>query len=399
MKLVFLCPDLVDAPHGGIPTVSRQVLRQLEKIARERRIPLDLDLWALHDAPHSESDVAREIGLQNPPRRFRAFKSSRLAMLTAAAREHAHADLVFTSHIGLGPIARLLRPRSTPVVQFLHGVECWRPLPPHQRLGLWSTNLLISNSAFTLGRFLDWNPEHASLPSRVCWLGLPNDRATRDLRFHARGLRSDEPSYAPEPPPPNEDAVPSALIVGRIHPEERYKGHAELLSIWPHVRRQCPGARLDIVGDGAARPAYEAHAKRLGLLDTGAVRFWGRIPDDDLRARYQHATVFAMPSRGEGFGLVYLEAMAAGVPCIGSLDDAAREVIVHGETGLSVRYGDREGLARALIELFTDRHEHARLARNARERVLSSFTEDHFGARLWDALATLHPASFATDAS
>ncbi|MDI1448157.1 glycosyltransferase family 4 protein [Polyangium sp. 6x1] len=387
MKIALLCPDLVDAPHGGIPTVSRQLLRQLERIAAERRVPLAFDVWALHDTPHDPRDVAREVGLQNPPRRFRTFGGSRLGMLAEAARERSDADLVFTTHIGLGPVARLLRPRNVPVVQFLHGVEGWRPLPAHQRVGLWGTNLLISNSAFTLGRFHEWNPEHRSTPSKVCWLGLSNDRAVD----------------APDPPrktsPPAEDAGPSALIVGRIHPEERYKGHAELLAVWNHVRRQCPGARLDIVGDGAARPAYEAQARRLGLLDSGAVRFWGRIPDDDLRALYQRTTVFAMPSRGEGFGLVYLEAMAAGVPCIGSLDDAAREVIVDGETGLSVRYGDHEGLARALVELFSDADFRARLGRAARARVLASFTEDHFGARIWDALAELHPRAFATGAA
>lgn len=377
MKLAFLCPDLVDAPHGGIPTVSRQILRQLERIAQERRVPLELDVWALHDAPHDARDVAREVGLQTPPQRFRSFGGSRLGMLAAAARERSDADLVFTTHIGLGPVARLLRPRNVPVVQFLHGVECWRPLPAHQRVGIWGTNLLISNSAFTLGRFHDWNPEHRATPSKVCWLGLSADRATRNLS------------------PPAEDPGLSALIVGRIHPEERYKGHAELLAVWNHVRRQCPGARLDIVGDGAARPAYEAQARRLGLLESGAVRFWGRIPDDELRALYQRAAVFAMPSRGEGFGLVYLEAMAAGVPCIGSLDDAAREVVVDGETGLSVRYGDHEGLARALVELFSDSAFRARLGRAARARVLASFTEDHFGARIWDALAGLHPRAFA----
>jgi len=370
MKLALVCPDLVDAPHGGIPTVSRQVLRQLERIAAERGVPLEIDVWALHDAPHSTSDVAREVGLKNPVRSFRAFRSSRLAMLAEAARARTDVDLVFTSHIGVGPVARALRPlrEKAPIVQFLHGVECWRPLPAHQRFGLDGTDLLISNSAFTLDRFFLWNPAYHDKPSRVCWLGLPTDRATR------------------EPLPPDPDAGLSVLIVGRIHPEERYKGHAELISAWPHVLRQCPGARLDIVGDGDARPAYEAQAERIGLLRSGAVRFWGRIPDRDLRERYRNATAFAMPSRGEGFGLVYLEAMAAGVPCVGSRDDAAREVIRHDETGLLVRYGDRLGLARALVELLVDGDERDRFGRAARERVLSAFTEEHFGERLWNAL-------------
>jgi phosphatidyl-myo-inositol dimannoside synthase len=319
MRLTLLCPDLVDAPHGGIPTVSRQSLRQLERIAGEQRMPLELDIWALHDKPTSTNEVARVVGLSREPRSFRAFSGSRLGMLAAAALEAQPSDVVFTTHLGLGPVARMLRKRAR-IVQFIHGVEVWRPLPPHQRAGLAATGEILSNSAFTLSRFLDYNPDFRALPSRVCWLGLPLDRATNDAA------------------PPETNAAPRALIVGRIHHEERYKGHAELIAIWRRVRKVCPGAVLDIVGDGPARPSLEAMAERRGLLSDGSVHFWGRIPDAELRARYQEATIFAMPSRGEGFGLVYLEAMAAGKPCIGSLDDAAREVILHGETGLSVRY-------------------------------------------------------------
>lgn len=374
MKLALLCPDLVDAPFGGIPMVSRQVLRQLDRIAAERHIPLEIDVWALHDQRKPGVDLARAFGLSRPVRQYRAFGSSRAAMLGAAASTRDSVDLVFTTHIGLGPVGRLLRRGGGELVQFLHGVEAWRRLPVHQRAGLAATSGLLSNSAFTRDRFLGYNPEYRGIPSRVTWLGLPLD------------IEPQGDCSVPQ-------SAPRALIVGRMCGQERYKGHEELLGVWGHVRRFFPDACLDIVGDGNARPALEARAERLGHLRTGAVRFWGRVSFDELRARYREASVFVMPSRGEGFGIVYLEAMANGKPCIASLDDAAREVIVQDETGLLVRYGDREGLAAALFELFGDARERGRLGEGGRARVRATFTERHFGERVFRALASIVPSS------
>ncbi|UQA62389.1 glycosyltransferase family 4 protein [Polyangium aurulentum] len=381
MKLLLLLPDLINAPHSGIPTVGRQALREIERRAAEARVPLEIEVWALHDREATADDLARTLGLIAPPRRYRTFAGSRAAMLAAAATTRARADLVFTTHIALGPVARLLKGPRTRLVQFIHGIECWRRLPVHHRVGLAATDALLSNSAFTLARFIDYNPAVRRIPSRVCWLGAPADRATTEApsRAENKGL--------------------SALIVGRMCGEERYKGHEELIAVWSQVRRACPEARLDVVGDGNARRALEVQAERLGLVGSGAVRFWGRVSDAELRARYEAASVFAMPSRGEGFGLVYLEAMAFGLPCVASLDDAAREVIAGGETGLLVRYGDREALARALIDLFTDEDKRARLGRAGRERMQAHFTEEHFGARLWAALGDFAPSLRAAGAA
>jgi glycosyltransferase involved in cell wall biosynthesis len=128
------------------------------------------------------------------------------------------------------------------------------------------------------------------------------------------------------------------------------------------------------------------------LIETGAVKLWGQVSDAELRERYRRCSVFAMPSRGEGFGLVYLEAMAFAKPCLASLDDAAAEVVVAEETGLLVRYADREGLLYALSRLLESRALRQRLGQAGRERVLSHFTERHFGDRLWRALSLPHGA-------
>jgi glycosyltransferase involved in cell wall biosynthesis len=119
----------------------------------------------------------------------------------------------------------------------------------------------------------------------------------------------------------------------------------------------------------------------------------GYLPDAALRAVLRHAAVFAMPSRGEGFGLVYLEAMRAGIPCLGSRDDAAADVIVDGETGLLVPRQDTDAIAGAIARLLTDEPMRLRLGEAGRRRYENVFTYPRFRARLAGLLARAFPAT------
>ena len=144
----------------------------------------------------------------------------------------------------------------------------------------------------------------------------------------------------------------AALIVGRMWSDEPGKGHDALLEAWPDVRSREPRAQLWVIGEGDDRARLEEKSRALGLAD--AVHFLGRVSDDELASRFRRASLFVMPSRQEGFGLVYAEAMWHGLPCIGSTSDAAGEVIVDGETGLLVPYGDAEAIATAVGGLLGD---------------------------------------------
>jgi phosphatidylinositol alpha-1,6-mannosyltransferase len=114
-----------------------------------------------------------------------------------------------------------------------------------------------------------------------------------------------------------------------------------------------------------------------------------------LRQAYADAAVFAMPSRGEGFGLAYLEAMSAGLPCIGSVHDAASEVISDGVTGFLVDQENVSELAGRLRLLLTDRARRMEMGRRGRERWEREFTYDQFRRRLQRVLG----AAFVTGAS
>lgn len=369
MKVTVVCSTILAHPHGGIPSVNRQIVRQLDRIGRSSRAPLELSAWALHDDPAEPRAVASALGIPADRLHFRGWSGQRARMLGGAVVTPGDADVVLTTHLGLAPVSRLLRGPQTRVYQFLHGVECWRSLPPRTRWGLHGIEGFLSNSAFTHRRFLDHNPAYRAVPNTVAWLGAPEEHWPLDL-----------------PVEPGVHGGPSVLIVGRIMGEERYKGHEQLLAIWPEVRNRFPTARLSIVGGGNAAPALIAAAQRRGLIQSGAVTFFGEVPDAELRDHYRRCSVFAMPSRGEGFGLVYLEAMAFGKPCLASLDDAAPEVVTDEVTGLCVRYADREALLYALGRLLESETLRTKLGQAGRARVLSTFTERHFGERVFRAL-------------
>jgi phosphatidylinositol alpha-1,6-mannosyltransferase len=172
---------------------------------------------------------------------------------------------------------------------------------------------------------------------------------------------------------------PSALIVGRMAVDERYKGHDALLEIWPEVAAAVPGAVLRIVGDGDDRPRLQQKAAALSLGNQ--VVFLGRVSDERLAHEYERCTAVVMPSRGEGFGLVFVEAMRSARACIGCRGSAS-EIIVDGETGLVLESDDRTKLRQAVVRLLRDRSETAAMGARGRSRFLQQFTEGHFRSRL-----------------
>ena len=117
-----------------------------------------------------------------------------------------------------------------------------------------------------------------------------------------------------------------------------------------------------------------------------AVRFLGRVSDEELSRRYRRAAVFAMPSRQEGFGLVYAEALWHGCPVLGSTTDAASEVIRDGETGVLVPYAEPEATASALAKLLRDPERRQRMGETGKRDARARFGYERFREDLYDAL-------------
>jgi phosphatidylinositol alpha-1,6-mannosyltransferase len=292
--------------------------------------------------------------------------------LWRAFRRHRH-ELVLFDHLGLARAASLPLPPFPPprTAIFVHGEEMHSARAGVRAGVLGRASLLLTNSEFT-----------ADVLRRLLPASADRIRAT-PLCVDPERVEVWEKSFSPRPDLPRERA---ALIVGRMWQEERGKGHDELIAGWPAVRARVPDAELWIVGDGDDRSRLEERARSLGVAD--AVRFLGRVSDTELSELYRRASLFAMPSRQEGFGLVYAEAMWHGLPCIGSTADAAGQVIVDGETGLLVPYGDVAAIAAAVSALLADPARAERMGQAGQRRAREQFSYARFRR---DLLAALEP--------
>ena len=130
--------------------------------------------------------------------------------------------------------------------------------------------------------------------------------------------------------------------------DERYKGFDEIIDLMPRLIARVPNLAYVAAGDGSDRARLEAKAKALGVEKN--VLFTGRIEEAEKADLYRLADAYVMPSSGEGFGFVILEALACGIPVVASAADGTREAVRGGELGLVVDPQDADGLERAIID-------------------------------------------------
>ena len=367
---VLLVLSEVGSGQGGIENVGRSLMRLLDTKAGMQL--LDYKVISLRSP--KDSDVAeleafagkRFIHCGN--RRARFSLSVVWQMLTWA-------DAVIFIHMGIASLLALVpRPLRPIAVTWIHGLEVWETPPLRRRVGLVRSDHIVSNTEFTRVKAMTVNPWLArAVP---CHLGISAEmpRSTEDAAARL--------GIAPGPH--------DILIVARMTKGEGMKGHDKLIAAMPAVAARVPDARLIIVGTGNNVDHYRALAADAGVADR--VVFTGFVDDALLPDMYRRCAVFAMPSRQEGFGLVYLEAMRAGVPCVASNCDGAQEVVLDGETGFLVDPDDTAALAAALIRLLSDESLRTRLGSQGRSRFLLRFTERAFQERFWNILESALPA-------
>lgn len=166
---------------------------------------------------------------------------------------------------------------------------------------------------------------------------------------------------------------PYILALGRLI--ER-KGFGDLISAFAKLDQTKFGdVQFVIVGDGPQR----GELKKIAEQEYVRPIFTGNVPDEDLPALYAHAGLFALTPKEmngdiEGFGIVYLEAAAAGIPVVGTKTGGVPEAVADGITGLLVEPGDVDGMAEAMTRLLKDPDFAQRLGDAGRDRVQDMFT-------------------------
>ncbi len=315
---------------------------------------LTVKVYSLCREPYTE--VPAGITLWNAENSSCKFVAT---VASAALRSVSTDDRVLAMHVHLAGTALPLTWRGAKLSIFLHGIEVWRPLRMREQLALKGAFSVLANSAWTVQRFCEINPNFRELPVDVCPLGIaPLDEPTVGPRLHSGRF---------------------ALIVGRLVGESRYKGHDDLLELWPKIIDRFPDFNLVIAGDGPYRSHLQDKALALGLQN--AVHFAGSVSDVELRLLYRDCDFFVMPSMGEGFGLVYLEAMRARKACIGA-PGAAASVIEDGRTGIIADPRCKDDLLNALFDLISQPQRTVQMGNAGYERFLDNFTADRFGRTL-----------------
>jgi len=314
--------------HGGIAKQSRDVLEAMcadPGVARVVALPRAAD-HPLQPMPHKLLfDRAAAGGIAR--------------YVTALARHLVTGprfDLIYCAHLNLLPLARIAaRMAGSPSVACLHGIEAW---PPHQRA--WSrhaarnTDLVMSVSQLTLDRFRQWCP----LPLNRCVV-VPNT-----VHLDAFAMTGRDEDLARRLGLAGRTVI---MTLGRMDASEKAKGFDRIIAILPRVMRECPNIAYLIVGRGDDRERLERLAVEHGVADR--VVFAGEIAEADKVAYYNLADAYVMPSVAEGFGLVFLEALACGLPCVASNTDGGREALREGKYGQLIDPFDADALEAAIL--------------------------------------------------
>jgi phosphatidyl-myo-inositol dimannoside synthase len=362
-KVLVLAPSLQSV--GGVQNYTHTLVDALQVVLGSDLVRV----IAVSSDPEAQDDGSLALPLSV---KIRFFVSALAVAISWSP------DLMICAHIGLTPAARLIQKfRRVPYWVVLYGIEVWGDLPTSKRNALRAAQRYVAITRFTLD-------------ATIVKHGLQKHR---ELILHPTLPKGRTPSLVPTTVTSKPSDPPIVLTVGRIAASERYKGHDVMLEAWPAVLRRVPNAVYWIVGGGDDRQRLESRARDLCIAES--VHFAGPVSGDDLDAWYARCCVFAMPARtelnaymprGEGFGIVFLEAMAHGKPVVGPAVGAPAEFIRSGEHGLLVNPTESSEVAGALIELLEDPARARRMGNAGREWVVHEFGFDRFCERLRDAL-------------
>ncbi len=365
MKILVLAPPM--GGTGGIQNYTTTLVRALQEIIGEKNVRM----IAVPAEAAARGDGNTALGHIT---KLRFLLNSIITAIFWRPR------LVFCAHVGISPVARMIyQITGAPYWVMLYGIDVWCELAPAKVEALRAAQQLVSISKFTLESA---SALHGLEKCKSVFLAptFSIDQSAADNQQTSLAAFKQSPVV---------------LTVGRLFASERYKGHDVMLDAWSAVLREIPKARYIIVGDGDDRERLQTRAKDLGFVDS--VIFKGGVSSAELQSCYDECQVFALPARteldpraprGEGFGIVFLEAMAHSKPVIGPNVGAPTEFVHDGEHGLLVDPVNPGQLARALIELLANPERSRQMGTAGREWVLQEFSYEMFRERLRKILRT-----------
>jgi phosphatidyl-myo-inositol dimannoside synthase len=359
--IVGLFPELIG--FGGVQESGRHTAAALVEYAR--RHECSVRLLSLNDPGGDQF-----LRFDKSDFSFGGFHRSKVTFVLSALRATKELDskrwrLVVAGHPNLAPVAQAIKIlfQNTKSIVICHGIEVWTRLSMARRFALLNADRALAPSRSTIEKLV----RVQSVPKPKTRL-LPWPLSQDFLEIADAG--------APPPSPPNLPDGRILLTVGRWVTSERYKGADELFRAVRELCSKIPELRLVVVGGGDDLPRLRTVAADLGVADR--IHFLENLPPESLAACYARADVFALPSTGEGFGLVFLEAMAFSKPVIAAASAGAVDVVEDGVNGLLIPPGNLEALVSSLDRLFSNQSLRMQLGRQGAEIVRKRYTFSTF---------------------
>jgi glycosyltransferase involved in cell wall biosynthesis len=312
MKVHLWSPEITAFGYG-IAAFSRAMTLGLLELGH------DLRLLAKMDTPGTWAGCPL-WGAGKVPQPCRTPVFAGVALASCARHRPDH---LISTHLNFGPAALWAKwAFGTPFTLVAHGIDVHDGLSAARQAALRAADRVIAVSAWTRARVLALGGIE---PSRVAVVPNTVDAARFCVATRPEGLAR---RYNLE------SGEKVLLSVARLNAADGYKGHDRLILALPRIRESCGPVRFLLAGRGDDRPRLEALARQAGVQD--AVTFTGFLPESELPDHYRLADVFAMPSSGEGFGVVFLEALSCGTPVLAGNRDGSVDALDGGRLGCLV---------------------------------------------------------------
>lgn len=341
--------------EGGLERFNRRLIRCLSDLVSASRLSRVTALVHFEDdgqAGRYPPGVSFTPGRASVPRTLVSF------FWLALTRQPGVILYGAVSFAALLPLAALLSPRSRRVL-LVHGIEVWVRPSSFRR---WAVSRfateIVSVSRFTV--------------HRMCEVyGITEDR----FRILANAVDVDVAGGAGEASGLKLDGEHRLFTVSRLGEPDRYKNVDKVILALPRIRESFPDTHYYVVGTGTLRAELERLARETGVADH--VHFLGTVDDATKEALYAASDVFVLPSTGEGFGIVYLEAWRYGMPVICSDQDAASEVVRDGVDGFCVA-PEPDRIAASVLILLADPVLRRSMGASGKERLSERYSHEQF---------------------
>ncbi|MES2431386.1 MAG: glycosyltransferase family 4 protein [Bacteroidota bacterium] len=285
-----------------------------------------------------------------PKKIFKGYATKKLRFVESAFQQGKKSDVVILSHINLlsvGYCIKLLSPK-TKLILITHGIEVWKTFSPFKKRMLQKCDLILPVSKFTKNTMIELNgfAEEKFHVLNNCldpFLPAPVTGTKSEILLDKYGLKKD-------------DII--LMTLTRLSSKEKYKGYDHVLTALKDLRQQYPSLKYLIIGkyDTAERQRLDKITKELGIEDF--VVFAGFVADEVLAEHYNLADIYIMPSKKEGFGIVFIEAMYYNKPVIAGNKDGSVDALNDGKFGLLVDPDNEIELTDAIKKMITDKNKY-----------------------------------------